>query len=79
MGMDLTGAGGTERFSVTSWCKVLELAFEYGWRPAGTQAPTFQQADDGTAETAEDWSGTYLTNASATRTPRTSPRPSGGR
>ena len=62
MGMDLTGAGGTERFNVTSWCKVLELAFEYGWRPAGTQAPTFQQADDGTAETAKDWSGTYLTN-----------------
>ena len=62
MGMDLRGAGGTERFSVTSWCKVLQLAQEYGWQPAGTQAPTFALVE-GTTETVEDWDGTYLSNS----------------
>ena len=61
MGMDLRGAGGTERFSVTSWCKVLQLAHEYGWQPIGTQAPSFT-LDNGTIETIEDWNGTYLSN-----------------
>jgi hypothetical protein len=62
MGMDLRGAGGTERFSVTSWWKVLQLAQEYGWQPTGTQAPTFTLAD-GTVEAVEGWSGTYLSNS----------------
>ena len=62
MGMDLRGAGRTKRFSITSWCKVLQLAQEYGWQPAGTQAPTFMLAD-GTIETAENWSGTYFDNS----------------
>src|SRR5215208_2801155 len=37
MSMDLTGAGGIERFSNTSWRKILELAYEYGWKPQGTE------------------------------------------
>src|SRR5215217_7336807 len=37
MGIDLNGAGGVERFSNTSWRKMLELAYEYGWKPAGIQ------------------------------------------
>ena len=39
MGMDLSGAGGFQRFSITSWGKILELAYEYGWKPQGTEAP----------------------------------------
>jgi len=30
VGMDLRGAGGVERFSDTSWLKVLQLAQEHG-------------------------------------------------
>src|SRR5215204_7497515 len=37
MGMDLSGAGGIQRFSSTSWCKVLKLAYGYGWKPQGTE------------------------------------------
>ena len=37
MGMDLEGKAGYFRFSNTSWRKVLELAYGYGWKPAGTE------------------------------------------
>lgn len=51
MGMDLHGAGGYFRFDVIAWAKVLELARQYGWEPAGTELPE------------EDWNGGYDTNA----------------
>ena len=35
--MDLHGAGGYQRFDRTSWCKILELAYSYSWRPQGTE------------------------------------------
>jgi hypothetical protein len=38
MGKDLNRAGGSQRFSNTSWGKILELAYDYGWRPQGTEA-----------------------------------------
>ena len=54
MGYDLTGAAGYSRFGAPAWGKVLSLAYEYGWQPAGTLAP----------EGHEDWDGSYLSNAS---------------
>ena len=68
MGMDLSGRGGYFRFSNTSWCKVLELAYGYGWKPAGTEPG--QWVDPSTGELAEQlspdpdkWDGNYITNA----------------
>ena len=67
MGMDLNGAGGYYRFSNTSWCKVLELAYEYGWQPAGTEPG--QWIDSSTGELDEqmspnpdEWDGSYFGN-----------------
>src|SRR5215212_473280 len=37
MGMDIHGAGGYERFSSTAWSKMLMLAYNYGWKPQGTE------------------------------------------
>jgi hypothetical protein len=69
MGMDLNGAGGVQRFSNTSWRKMLELAYEYGWKPAGTEPG--QWVDPSTGELIEqlspdpdEWDGNYRTNAS---------------
>jgi hypothetical protein len=45
--------GDSFNFNFTSWPYYLALAEEYGWQPAGTDAP------DGRAG---DWSGTYCTN-----------------
>jgi hypothetical protein len=66
VGMDLSG-GGTERFSNRSWCKMLELAYEYGWQPAGTEPG--QWCDPETGELVEqmspdpdEWNGGYLSN-----------------
>jgi hypothetical protein len=74
MGMDLSGRGGYFRFSNSAWCAVLELAYEYGWEPAGTEAPEFTfYAPDGVtvdeAQTREwrqhyrNWDGSYFGNA----------------
>jgi hypothetical protein len=67
MGMDLNGAGGYQRFSNTSWCKMLELAHMYGWKPAGTEPG--QWVDQSTGELNEqmspdpdEWDGSYFTN-----------------
>ena len=37
MGMDLHGAGGTERLSIAAWGQLLDLASEYGWQAVGTE------------------------------------------
>ena len=47
MGMDLDGKGGYFRFSNVSWRKVLELAYEYGWKPAGTDPGQWVVASTG--------------------------------
>ena len=67
MGMDLNGAGGVQRFSNTSWCKMLELAYGYGWKLAGTEPG--QWVDPSTGELIEqlspdpdEWDGGYFTN-----------------
>ena len=68
MGMDLSGAGGLERFSNTSWRKMLELAYEYGWKPAGTERgqwvdPETGELDEQMCPDPDEWDGNYFTNA----------------
>lgn len=58
MGMDLEGAGGYFRFSMSSWFKVGELAVMGGWQPTeGTRQPSdWHEHLDG------KWEGSYGTN-----------------
>jgi hypothetical protein len=58
MGMRLTSHDdGTHfDFSTVEWHKLIELAQEYGWQPAGTQLDE------------ANWSGTYLSNDGQTVT-----------
>ena len=66
MSMDLLGAGGTERISHESWCKVLELAYQYGWKPQGTEPPQWCDADGEPCKQLywdpDEWNGSYFTN-----------------
>jgi hypothetical protein len=64
MGYDLTSESGDWcYFNVSMWYWVLALAFAFGWRPAGTAAPTI---NEGLEECDPDpnWDGTnYFTNS----------------
>ena len=67
MGMDLNGAGGIELFSHTSWRKMLELACEYGWKPAGTEPgrwvdPSTGELDEQLSPDPDEWDGDYFGN-----------------
>src|SRR5215211_4100011 len=66
MGMDLKGAGGIERFSNTSWRKILELAYEYGWKPQGTEPGQWYDENGELCKQLspdpDTWSGTYFSN-----------------
>jgi len=73
MGMDLSGKGGYFRFSNYAWHAALELAHEYGWEPAGTEAPEVTvYAPDGVIvdevgtrterQRYTNWGGGYFTN-----------------
>jgi hypothetical protein len=68
MVMDLCGRGGYFRFSNTSWCKVLELADRYGWKPAGTEPgrwvdPSTGKLDKQLSPDPEEWDGSYFGNS----------------
>jgi hypothetical protein len=39
MGMDLSGPAGDFWWDVFSWHKLLRIAQQYGWQPAGTWPP----------------------------------------
>jgi hypothetical protein len=61
MGYDLSGKGGDWcHFNVPTWPWVLALAFVFGWRPAGTAAPTFNEG--GECDPDPDWDGGYFSN-----------------
>ena len=64
MGMDLRGAGGVARYARTTWSDLLRLAYRYGWRPAGTEAPEWRDADGNPTEPRyRDWDGSnYFSN-----------------
>jgi hypothetical protein len=67
MGMDLNGAGGYLHFSNTSWCKMLELAYGYGWKLAGTEPgqwvdPSTGELDEQMYLNPDEWDGSYFGN-----------------
>lgn len=73
MGMDISnGNGEVLRFPSAYWAKLLELAYEYGWQPAGTELGGLESVDDtadddpfhhaALAEQNGGWNGTYTSN-----------------
>ena len=68
MGMDLTNVAlNRERFSNVAWSSVLELAYKYGWKPAGTEPgawvdPETGELDGQLSPDPDKWSGTYFSN-----------------
>ena len=68
MGMDLKNVeGGTERFGIAAWHSVLELAYEYDWKPTGTEPgawvdPETGELDKQLSPDPDEWSGTYFSN-----------------
>ena len=64
MGVSLGGGGENNRHVALSWGgfhELLELAYENGWEPMGTEAPMLHY-NDGRVERAKDWCGTYNSN-----------------
>jgi len=61
MTMDLTGPGGDLHFNHTSWRLLLDLAYDYGWRPTGTVPPNRKRPDEyrGYYDSNEGWKVTY--------------------
>src|SRR2546423_13839985 len=59
MGMDLCGAGGYAAWNWQGWRGVLELGHRYGWIPAGTEPPLW---DEGGPWDGRPWNGTYFCN-----------------
>jgi hypothetical protein len=45
--MDLKGDGGYFRFNNATWREVLTLAYDYGWKPAGTEPGRWIDAETG--------------------------------
>jgi hypothetical protein len=73
MGMFLEGKGGYFRLRSATWREVLKLAYDHGWKPAGTKPPALPiYREDGTVieeqteayrQAYEDWNATnYYTN-----------------
>ena len=52
----------SRKLSRQFWKKTLELARMYGWRPMGTQAPSYHDSNRLNA----DWHGTYMSNEGQT-------------
>ena len=47
MGMDLGGKGGYFSCNNATWVAVLRLAYDHGWKPAGTEPPRWIDANTG--------------------------------
>jgi hypothetical protein len=60
--MDLIGAGGRHaKWTNQAWRRFLSLAFQYGWEPAGTEAPDLPE-DLQTSVDVKEWAGGYFSN-----------------
>ena len=59
MGVDLFGYGGAS-FNWHGWRHCLEIAEKFGWVPAGTEAPTYNEY--GAIPADLEWSGSYCSN-----------------
>jgi len=46
MGMALIGPEGDCHFNITAWSMLLDLAVQYGWKPAGVLEPKPQEEDE---------------------------------
>ena len=57
MGVDLIRNNEEMGFNWSGWRKILEIAFNHGWKPTGTVNDIDQ---DG--KPIQDWSGTYFSN-----------------
>jgi hypothetical protein len=67
MSFDIIGQNGTYFYvNNTGWAALLQLAVQYGWEPAGTQAPGFMAR--GHAIASKDWDGSYTFNDGQTVT-----------
>ncbi len=64
MGMDLSGAGGEFRWNFFSWPRLLQIAEEYGWEPAGTTVDPHDEEEMPHGR----WSGGYTSNDAQTVT-----------
>jgi hypothetical protein len=66
MGFDLISRDSKEdfRFNIHSWPRVLNLAYEYGWKPAGTEITMNIYDLDGKSfkKSQREWSGSYMFN-----------------
>jgi hypothetical protein len=62
MGYDLHNAHRDMRFTGAAWGALLHLAQQYGWEPAGTEAPTWSLNEEEAGQPWADWSGSYLCN-----------------
>lgn len=61
MGYDLSGDGGYFRANVSAWSDLLQLAHQYGWEPAGTETPEWEN-EEGEIIRYDEWDGGYGTN-----------------
>jgi len=68
MGMDLTRVrdGAYFRWNRSYWFAVLELAYQYGWQPMGTELKYDKYGHDRSS----DWNGDYRLNCGQTITPQ---------
>lgn len=61
MGVELSGKEGHYRLPWGLWTATLNIAATYGWKPMGTEAPTYED-DNGVRQTLSDWGGHYFSN-----------------
>jgi hypothetical protein len=75
MGMDLNGVGGNIWWDSGSWARLLQVALDHGWEPAGTLPPDLapeEASDEWKADNHESyplvWDGRYGTDEEQTVT-----------
>jgi hypothetical protein len=62
MGVDLFGHGGA-MFNWHAWRSCLNIAEKFGWVPAGTEAPSWNEGGDiPPADRDPEWDGSYFCN-----------------
>jgi|SRR5215217_1584142 hypothetical protein len=67
MGVDISGKGGDVHFNWQTWRALLTLAYDYGWKPAGTEPgrwvdPETGELDEQMSPNPDEWDGSYFTN-----------------
>jgi hypothetical protein len=77
MGMDLIGSEGDRHFNLTGWKMLLELALQYGWKPAGLDRSQrereLEEEEDEEEEAGEEAAQEVVLDASEYEVPRDNP------